>query len=126
MTTMAICPNKGAGKLGRRVRIEANYLALRIAQMIENAYHYDVTIEPNIPKRLLQRVFGNFRETNFPKIFMAFDGQKNAYSPCKLDLSKPLKREIDVPDDETGKPRKFTVMIKETRDSVVHLGSLKK
>lgn len=121
-----ICANKGAGALGRKVRIETNYLALDIKQIKENAYHYDVTIEPDKPKRLLKFAFSEFRKVNFGPIAIAFDGQKNAYSPVILDLSKPLTREVVVIDNETAQERKYLVAIKEVRDNVINLGCLKK
>lgn len=85
-----------------------------------------MTIEPDKPKRLLKHAFSKFREVNFKQIAIAFDGQKNAYAPCVLDLSKPLQREVVVIDNETGQERKYLVAIKEVRDSAINLSCLKK
>lgn len=121
-----ICANKGAGTKGRKVTIETNYLALDISKMVETAYHYDVTIEPNNPKRLMQSVFGEFRTRNFPRIYMAFDGQKNAYAPQPLNLNQAVQREIKIIDPENGQERSYVVAIKEVRGSEINLSSLRK
>lgn len=125
LAPMNICQNKGAGTLGRKVRIETNYMALIIEKIIDNAYHYDITIEPNTPKRLLKFAFDEFRKANFPNEFIAFDGQKSAYSTALLDLSKPIQREVTVTDYETEQQRKYIVAIKEVRDNVIDLRCLK-
>lgn len=124
---MNICQNKGAGKSGKSVPggIQTNYLALIIKDIIDNAYHYDITIEPNTPKRLLKFAFDEFRKVNIPNAFIAFDGQKSAYSTAILDLSKPIQREVTVTDHETEQQRRYVVTIKEVRDNVIDLRCLK-
>lgn len=122
-----ICPNKGAGKnCEKRVIIETNYLKLNIEKMVPTAYHYDISIEPDKPKRLLQKAFGAFRKKNFPTVFMAFDGQKNAYAPQVLDFSTEIQRETKIIDPETGLERTFMVAIQETRGSEIDLSSLRR
>lgn len=121
-----ICENKGAGRVGRSVRIETNYLALNVSNIKNRAYHYDIVIEPDKPKRLLKAVFNKFRETNFPEIAIAYDGQKNAYAPVMLDFERPITRETQIVDDETSQQRTYMVSIKEVRDSEINLSCLKK
>lgn len=119
-----ICPSKGAGTLGRKVLIETNYLALDVKRIAPNAYHYDVTMEPDKPNRLMRKVFHEFRRINFPKISIAFDGKKNAYSPEILKIPLDLKREVTIIDDETGQKRLYLVAIKEAKDNVIDLSCL--
>lgn len=121
-----ICEKKDSGTAGRPVRINANYLELFVNQIKECAYHYDIGIEPDKPKRLLKAVFKEFLRINFPNTAIAFDGQKNAYAPIVLDLTKAIQREIQINDGETGQERKYIVAIKEVRDSQINLSCLKR
>lgn len=121
-----ISEKKECGTAGRAVRINANYLALIVDKVKECAYHYDIAIEPDKPKRLLKTVFTEFLRLNFPNTAIAFDGQKNAYSPIVLDLTKAIQREIQIVDGETGQERKYLVAIKEVRDSEINLSCLKR
>lgn len=121
-----ICSKKGAGRAGRPVRIETNYLALSVDNIKSTAHHYDISIEPDKPKRLLKAVFSEFRRLNYPEIAIAFDGQKNAYAPEVLNLQRPITREIKIVDGETSQTRTFMVAIQEVRDSAIDLSCLKK
>lgn len=121
-----ICPSKGPGRAGRKVRIETNYLALNVDKIKAVAYHYDIQIEPDKPKRLMRAVFSEFRRRNFGNTAVAFDGQKNAYAPVKLPLDKKLIREISVVDEETGQTRVYMVAIQEVRGSAIDLSCLQK
>lgn len=130
-----ICEYKGAGKVGRSVEIETNYLKLDVAKLVDCAYHYDVTIDfepvgrsqPN--KKFMHPVFAAFVEKNqrnFAGIYLAYDGQKSAYAPQKLNLSKPYEQIISYVDTETGQQRTFKVEIQEVKDSSIDLKILKK
>lgn len=108
---------KGKGTKGRSLgNIETNYVKLNIGKMNQYAYHYDVTIEPDRPKKLLMKVFLKFVEINFPKATIAFDGTKNAYAAAKL-LIGDIQRETKIIHPETGAERTFTVSIQEAHDS---------
>lgn len=108
---------KGAGRSGRKLgQIETNYLQLVINKMAENAYHYDVAIEPDRPKKLLPMVFLRFAEINLPNVSIAFDGKKNAYAAAPIKI-KEFQREIEIIHPETGAARKFIVSIQEAKDS---------
>lgn len=73
---------KGVGTSGSKLGlIQTNYLKLITNNMANYVYHYDVTIEPDRPKKLLQKVFMKFNEINFSHTLLPFDGKKNAYSP---------------------------------------------
>ncbi|XP_031627620.1 protein argonaute-2 [Contarinia nasturtii] len=110
---------KGPGKRGRSLgEIETNYLKIVLNNLVENAYHYDVKIEPDRPKKLLTAVFLRFTELNYPKECIAFDGQKNAYATKPLKIGD-LEREIKIIHPETGRERTFTVAIQAANDSEI-------
>lgn len=113
--TVAVC--KGAGTSGRKIQLDTNYLALNIDKLVSSIYHYDVTIEPNMPKRFMPIVFEKFRQLNFPKTCIAFDGQKNAYAPKLLNLNEIKERKIMHQDEESAAPRAYMVGMKEVKTS---------
>lgn len=123
---LPICANKGPGTLGKKVLIETNYLALDVKKITETAYHYDVTIEPDKPNRLMKKVFLEFRRINFPSIHIAFDGKKNAYSPKELQIPSNVQREVKIIEEETGQQRTYLVAIKEAKDNQIDLSCLQK
>lgn len=73
----------------------SNHLSLNIGAL-EAAYHYDVTISPDVPKLVLPIVFELFRQKNFPNRFPAFDGRKNMYTATEMPWSR-FSGEITVP-----------------------------
>lgn len=114
--TIPLAAAKPPGTKGRVVKIDTNYLKLHIEKLVTTAYHYDVSIEPNMPKRFMPFVFEEFRKKNFAKIFIAFDGQKNAISPQLLKLdSANIERQVTIEDPDNAKPRVYTVAIKELK-----------
>lgn len=127
-TTMPhlLCKYKGTGNRGTQFKssLETNYLKLMIDEMNDFAYHYDVTIEPDRPKKHLVKVFHQFCLNNFPNIGIAFDGSRNAYAPTMLQLEN-VKREVNFTDPETGGVRVYLVNVKETADMEISMKSLK-
>lgn len=123
-----ICEYKGPGGKGKKVDgLEANYLKLDISKLVQVAYHYDVTIAPEVPKKKLPLAFTAFCRKNFGNTQIAFDGRKNAYAPCRLDLEKrEIVNAVEIVDAETGNTRKYTVHIQEANDSAISMGWLKK
>lgn len=119
-----LCPYKGPGTKGKILPpIETNYLKIILENMKENAYHYDVNIEPDKPKKHLSKVFHQFCENNFPDIGIAFDGGRSAFAPMRLNLDA-IQREVDFEHPETKSVRRYLVMIKETDDMEIPLKSL--
>lgn len=104
---------KGPGKKGKILpEIEANYLKLDLSKIVENAYHYDVKIEPDRPKKLLTGVFLEFVRVNFPSDSIAFDGTKNAYASKPLKIGElSLEKPVTFIHPQTGKELKFQVSI---------------
>lgn len=121
-----LCPYKGAGTRGLKFKslIETNYLKLNIDKMKSLAYHYDVTIEPDKPKKNMTKIFQQFCDQNFRGTGIAFDGARNAYSPVVLNLDN-VEREVDFTHPETGGVRKYLVSIKETDTMQISLNPLR-
>lgn len=78
------------GKEGRRIMIETNHFALQLGKL-ERAVHYDVAIEPDLPKNALRRVMEEFRRKHFPERYPGFDGAKNLYSSTELPFGDQLQ-----------------------------------
>ncbi|XP_037807749.1 protein argonaute-2 isoform X1 [Lucilia sericata] len=110
------------GTLGRPGVVEVNYLKLDLKNMPKEAYHYDVTITPDRPKKFLRPAFEQCRRAKFPDIFSAFDGMKNCYTLQRLNV--PIDIKIEVP-DSSNRMREMQVEIKETDNCVVDLETLR-
>lgn len=119
-----LTPNKGSGTIGRKISVDVNFLPLLIDRLLSKVYQYDVTIEPNLPKRMLPRIFERYRQNNFKNIFVAFDGQKIAVSPQILPITDKIQQQTKVI-DENGRERVYMVAMKEARDSRIDFQSLK-
>lgn len=78
------------GKAGRRITIETNHFALQLGKL-KTAVHYDVAIDPNLPKNSLRRVMEEFRRKHYPQRYPAFDGAKNLYSSTELPFGDQLQ-----------------------------------
>lgn len=120
-----LTPNKGSGTIGRKIFVDVNFLPLLIDRLLPTVYQYDVTIEPNLPKRMLPLIFERYRQNNFKNIFVAFDGKKIAVSPQILPITDQIQQQTKVI-DENGRERVYMVAMKEARDSKIDFQSLKK
>lgn len=121
---LSIVPYKGHGTSGRKLPdIETNYLRINMKGQAK-AYHYDVRIEPERPKKLLTRVFLRFVAINFPRETIAFDGMNSAYSARVLDIPENIQREVTIIHPETHAERRYTVAIKPANDSEIPIGQL--
>lgn len=110
---------KGPGERGRPLgKIETNYVRLSIPKIPDYIYHYDVTFNPERPKKLLGRVFAKFVANNFPQIFVVFDGSKNAYASQPLQIDNLVQQTMIV-HPETGKQMEFNVNIQEANNSQI-------
>lgn len=120
-----LCEYKGKGSKGIKLGdIETNYLKLIIDRLNKVAYHYDVQIEPEAPKKYLPGVFQQFVRDNFPRESIAYDGSKNAYAPLVLNLSR-YNPDVEFIHPETGNKRPYKVKIKATDHPEIDLSSLR-
>ncbi|XP_055705408.1 protein argonaute-2 [Phlebotomus papatasi] len=123
---VALCPYKGPGTAGKRVKCDTNYVALNLQNLVDVAYHYDIAIDPDRPKKLLRNVFEAFRVKHFPRMTMAYDGNKLAYSVGQLTLPPGgLSDEITIDDVAMSRKKTYKVSIQETVDNQVHMILLK-
>ena len=63
--------------------------------MPDVAYHYDVTITPDRPKKFLRNAFEQCRREKFPDIQSAFDGNKSCYTLKRLSSAIDHKVEVN-------------------------------
>ncbi|KAK9870485.1 hypothetical protein WA026_008044 [Henosepilachna vigintioctopunctata] len=99
------------GTKGRKIPIETNYLRLDLGKLTV-AYHYDVEIIPDTPKKYLRKVVEEFRKKYFSRYHPAFDGRKNIFSPFVLvEQGQPLSGEIKILDELNGKEKIFKVKV---------------
>ncbi|XP_073837343.1 protein argonaute-2-like isoform X3 [Musca autumnalis] len=116
------CAGVVRGTLGRPGAVEVNYLRLFLDKMPNEAYHYDVTITPDRPKKFLRPAFEQCVREAFGGIEAAYDGKKSCYTPVRLP--GPIIYTVQVP-DSGNRMKEFKVEIKETNDCVVDLNSLR-
>uniref|UniRef100_A0A905ATI6 Uncharacterized protein n=1 Tax=Glossina morsitans morsitans TaxID=37546 RepID=A0A905ATI6_GLOMM len=117
------CAGVQRGTLGRQGTCEVNYLRMNIDKMSDTAYHYDVTITPDRPKKFLRPAFDQCQRQYFSEYVMAFDGSKSCYSVIRLP-DKSYECEVEVM-DSGGRQKSFKIQIKETDIPEVELASLR-
>uniref|UniRef100_A0A182SWW6 Protein argonaute N-terminal domain-containing protein n=1 Tax=Anopheles maculatus TaxID=74869 RepID=A0A182SWW6_9DIPT len=108
------------GTRGKKVTVEANFFRLLLDKLQGVAYHYDVTIEPDRPKKFLRPVFAQFCRENYPNVPLAYDGQKSAYTTRKL---AEKKGKVVFQPDDGGRAKEYSVQMKEAAQ--LDLGVLK-
>lgn len=62
--------------------------------MPNEAYHYDVTITPDRPKKFMRPAFQQCKRETFGGIEAAFDGRKSCYTPVRLP--GPIEHTVHV------------------------------
>ncbi|XP_052873404.1 protein argonaute-2 [Anopheles cruzii] len=108
------------GKRGKPVTVEVNFFRMLIDKLKGIAFHYDVTIEPDRPKKFFRPVFAQFCQETYPNVRFAFDGQKSAYTAHKVDDSRAT---VTFHPSDRGKEMQFKVTVKLA--ATVDLGSLR-
>lgn len=92
--------------------------------MVKSVYQYDVTFDPDKPKKMLPEIFEKFRQIHFNNIRLAFDGGKLAFSPKELALKGPIESEIKIMDRITEKEKTYKVTFKDTNNSLINMKAL--
>nr|XP_017035142.2 protein argonaute-2-like [Drosophila kikkawai] len=111
------------GTIGKPGQVAVNYLDINMDKMPEIAFHYDVKIEPERPKKFWRRAFEQFRVNQLGGAIAAYDGRASCYSVDRLN-TKSSNGEVTVI-DIYGRSIRYTVEIKETNDLQVDLKSLR-
>ncbi|XP_043064321.1 protein argonaute-2 isoform X2 [Drosophila ficusphila] len=110
------------GTIGRPGQVAVNYLDIDMSKMRDKAYHYDVKIMPERPKKFYRQAFEQFCANQLGGAVAAYDGRASCYSVDKLPL-KTQNSEVTVT-DRNGRTLRYTVEIKETADSEIDMKSL--
>uniref|UniRef100_A0A182Q0K1 Argonaute 2 n=1 Tax=Anopheles farauti TaxID=69004 RepID=A0A182Q0K1_9DIPT len=108
------------GVRGKKFTVEANFFQLLLDKLTGTAYHYDVAIEPDRPKKFYRPIFAQFCRENYPNVRFAYDGQKSAYI-CQKVADKKAK--VNFQPGDGGKMKEYTVQLKEA--AKIDLGVLK-
>ncbi|KAF5281182.1 hypothetical protein FQA39_LY17853 [Lamprigera yunnana] len=95
------------GTKGRKITIETNHLPLILK--ITKAIHYDVSLDPSKPKKLLKVAMEQFRRKYYPERYPAFDNVKNLYSSSLLPFGEEIIGEVTVSDEDCQKTYKIKI-----------------
>ncbi|XP_077287385.1 protein argonaute-2-like isoform X2 [Arctopsyche grandis] len=99
-------------KLGRKIVIETNHLAMTLSPKQNIAIHYDVAIDPDKPKKLMMPIFLKYVGKYFPGKHFAFDGMKNMYSPTTLNIpNQTHSGMVEIFEDGRNKGTEYEVKI---------------
>ncbi|KAJ1524220.1 hypothetical protein ONE63_010740 [Megalurothrips usitatus] len=115
----ANCPPEK--KFGKPIPLEVNHLLVQFDQRrTDPIYHYDVTIDPDKPKRFMRPVMEEVKRLYYPKNHPGFDGRKNLYSRGPLPIDEQATKIVNVVDEERDdkKPKTFNVTIKKVRSNI--------
>ena len=79
----------GLGTKGRRIQLTTNFFEVKLPKDM-TIYHYDVEIQPKIPRKIKQKVLQEAIKAS-PGFFLGhvpvFDGEKSMYCHKKLPAS---------------------------------------
>ncbi|KAH8305814.1 hypothetical protein KR059_011346, partial [Drosophila kikkawai] len=62
------------GTIGKPGKVAVNYLEIDMKEMPEKAFHYDVKIQPERPKKFYRQAFEQFRLNQLGGKNVSFDG----------------------------------------------------
>ncbi|CAI8030664.1 Protein argonaute-2 (Fragment), partial [Geodia barretti] len=117
-------PRPGLGTRGRPIRLLTNFFKVEIPPDL-TLYHYDVVIEPNVPRAIKRKVMQGAKLQHdwvFSGQYPVFDGEKNLYCHKKLERSQV---DVEVSMEDRGRTRQFKVVIKYT-GHIVECGTIEK
>ncbi|KRT83347.1 hypothetical protein AMK59_3716, partial [Oryctes borbonicus] len=107
---LKITDRKGGTECRDKTTVIVNYFPLD-TRKLDKAYHYDVAIEPDKPKKALLDVMEAFRRQNYPRRNPAYDGSKNMYSSTPLVESGEISGTIRVRVDNADKEYRVVVKL---------------
>jgi len=94
------------GTIGKPGQVAVNYLDIDMSKMPPKAYHYDVKIMPERPKKFYRQAFEQYRIDQLKGAIAAFDGRASCYAVDKLPLTTQ-NSEVTVSFKETKKHTVF-------------------
>ncbi|CAH0557927.1 unnamed protein product [Brassicogethes aeneus] len=98
------------GTRGRPIPLESNHLTLSIGKLA-SAFHYDVDINPDLPKKALPLILEAFRKQHFPQVYVGFDGRKNLYSAKMLPFGQAIQGEVKLKMERGDKEYKVAIKL---------------
>lgn len=110
------------GTRGAKCLLEVNYATIVLKKLPKEVFHYDVTFEPESPKKMLYPALIAFMTKFFPSYSNAFDGRKNMITPQRLEVNKQritqsgFTEEVDAVLGDRTKKFKVTVKYAATID----------
>ncbi|XP_068154960.1 protein argonaute-2 [Drosophila tropicalis] len=111
------------GTIGTPGQVAVNYLNVDMEKMPAKAYHYDVKITPERPKKFFRDAFEQFRIAHLGNVAVAFDGRASCFSVDKLETAAN-GADVQVA-DRNGRTLNYNVQIKSTASKQVDLNSLR-
>lgn len=101
-----------------RTTVIVNYFPLDTSRL-NKAYHYDVAIDPDKPKKALPRIMEELRKKRYGRKNPAFDGSKNLYSSTPLFESDEISDKIKIQLERDEKEYKVTLKLVSQLDLTV-------
>ncbi|KAH8303615.1 hypothetical protein KR018_007140, partial [Drosophila ironensis] len=111
------------GSIGKPGQVAVNYLNINMDKMPSVAYHYDVKITPERPKKFYRQAFEQFRMNQLGGALIAYDGKASCYTVDRLKTDVQ-NTEVTVTDMH-GRTINYNVEIKETGDAEIDLNTLR-
>lgn len=105
------------GTRGRTLSVEVNFLPILLQKMLDTAYHWDVSFDPERPKKLYYPALEKFFEN---KCHFAFDGKKNVYTARKFSETE-IEEEVVVNDVNRGTTKTFKVKVQYATEVNMHV-----
>jgi hypothetical protein len=113
------------GTRGIAINVEVNYLKLALEKLVNTAYHYDATFDPDKPRKFMQPAIDAFQRKNFPKNGFAFDGRKNVYTSTLLTMkAQEFSDSVTIVCPDTNREKTYKITIKKVNE--IDLTPLKK
>ncbi|XP_064410608.1 protein argonaute-2 isoform X3 [Latimeria chalumnae] len=102
------------GKVGRTIKLQANFFELDIPKI--DIYHYDIDIKPEkcprrVNREIVEHMVQHFKAQVFGDRKPVFDGRKNLFTAMPLPIGRD-KVDLEVTLPGEGKDRIFKVSIK--------------
>ncbi|GJQ76738.1 AGO2 [Trypoxylus dichotomus] len=101
---------KGGTECRVKTTVIVNYFPLDTSNL-DKAFHYDVAIDPDKPKRALYHVMEALRKKRYPGRNPAYDGSKNLYSSTPIVESGEISDTITIKVDNVAKEYKVTIKL---------------
>ncbi|CEP13223.1 hypothetical protein [Parasitella parasitica] len=97
LTNFALRPNEAT--LGRATQVRTNFFQV-LALPYQNVYHYDIEIQPIIPRAKKQAFWKFFEETRTADVCnnskSIFDGARNVFSVTRFNLGETQAQQLKV------------------------------